>query len=208
MTPTTSSETNPETHSEITLFGRACPSIGLSEALTACGEYLEGAIGLFYSPTACAMGRWLNGEMQGATGEPMGLDQVFEAKIFNETYELRWLNQSRNLGPAALISEQALAPFGAFTEDVSLPQSLIPHDQQYLLWGEGLNPSQGRSPQSGWSCLSAARIGRLDVPIENLQPNQRVQLLTREYFGELTDSRFDFGNVVVLEERLLGLAIS
>jgi CRISPR-associated protein (TIGR03984 family) len=198
--------TSPETTTQ--LFGLACPSIGLSAALTACGAYLEGAIGLFYSPATCLMGRWQDGQMQGSDGQSLNnLSQFFEAKVFNVNYELRWLKQPQNLGTAVILSETELTAFDSFSKDVSLSQPLIPHDQRYLLWGEGLNPKQDRSPQPNWSCLSAARIGRLDVPIANLQPNQRVQLLTREYFGELTDSRFDFGNVVVLEERLLGLAI-
>jgi CRISPR-associated protein (TIGR03984 family) len=71
-------------------------------------------------------------------------------------------------------------------------------EQQYLLWGTGTD----ESPRPGWSRLSAARIGALDLPLEDVPRYARVILRTCEYLSER-----EHGNVVVGEEILVGLEV-
>jgi len=113
---------------------------------------------------------------------------------------------SNGLGRAVLISDIELTSVFNDEVDVSLTQILDTIPQQYLLWGKGIV----RSPSSfqGWSRLAAARIGTLDVPIMGIKPKQQVKLMAKEYIGLCEGEAGEkYGNVSVLEERLLGLEI-
>jgi CRISPR-associated protein (TIGR03984 family) len=55
----------------------------------------------------------------------------------------------------------------------------------------------------GWSRLSEARIGKLDVPLANVPQNGRVQLSAIEYLAQTEGD--ENGNVSVVEERLIRL---
>jgi hypothetical protein len=70
--------------------------------------------------------------------------------------------------------------------------------QQYLLWGERAKHHNS----NGWLQLSTARIGSLNVPLpDDFSQGQRVYLKTVEYLAEVDD----FGNVSVIDERLVKL---
>lgn len=203
------------------LYGRASDSILLADALKIWQAFQgkQEAIGLFYSPQTCALASIIQGKVRDATGralasivqgtvsDAMGqevaeLSNCFEARIFNETAELRWLNHTGGSGRAVLLSEQPIDPQYGDTELPAL-EFLKVLSQQYLLWGEGVeNATSTRSPVSGWSRLSTARIGKLDVPVSGIKEKQRVVLKVREYL----QAEQDYGNVFVAEERLIGLA--
>ena len=181
-----------------TLNGRKSQDISLQDAIAACQSHFDNsAIALLYSPTACQFAKLKGGSLQNAIGEDIKTAQIFEARIFNKTSELRWLNISSGKGYAVLISQDDIS--GVFKDECNLEYfEYLP--QQYVLWGEGMsNPSK---EPNGWSRLGAARIGGMDVPIADIATNeQRVILEVIEYLKEVDDH----GNVAVVEERLVKL---
>jgi len=186
-----------------TLYGRTSKeNISLEEALKQCAIFLEDSVALVYAPSFCKFAKFENGGL--SLVDDRSLSTVFEARVFNQNVELRWLNISNGLGRTVLISDIELTRVFTDEEDVSLTEILDTIPQQYLLWGKGVV----RSPSlpQGWSRLAAARIGALDIPITDIQPKQQVKLMAREYIGlSEGEAGEKYGNVSVLEERLVGL---
>jgi CRISPR-associated protein (TIGR03984 family) len=125
---------------------------------------------------------------------------VFEARLFNENCELRWLNRLAGEGDAALISkveQQSLTGLEAMA-----PKACERLSQQYLLWGE---KARSQPKAESWRRLADARIGKLDIPLaEDFAQEQRVYLKTCEYLAVVDD----YGNVAVVEERLVKLEVA
>ena len=186
----------------------------LQESLKACRSSLTGkeTIALLYSPKDCQFARLghnngvialLNHENEPI--EASDLAQVFEARIFNENAELRWLNQSAGLGRAVFLWEESASPQAPATntaingyDPIETLTELECLEQDYLLWGEGwTKPDQWGE---GWSRLTLARIGPLAVPIKDLHQHQSAVMKVREYL-----KADDYGNLSVVEERLLGV---
>lgn len=177
---------------------RAEQTLTLSDAITVCQSSLEGAIALLYSPQACELGRLVSdSSLQGVDDQSIELSDVFEARIFNENCELRWLNCINGSGNTALISEieQTVAGFNSVE-----PKTCEALTQCYLLWGE-----RATEPNSeGWQRLAEARIGKMDIPLnESFTQEQRIYLKTQEYLA-VADH---YGNVAVIEERLEKLQV-
>jgi CRISPR-associated protein (TIGR03984 family) len=208
----------------ISLYGRASNGLTLEAALGVCSTALQSAdqpaIGLIYSPRKCEFVRLENCELWNSRGRA-ALDSVFEARVFNQQTEMRWLHQTNGQGRAVLLSEKEISPAcrDKLHEDVSL-KALKTLDQTYLLWGEGIDQSKTGLPQ-GWRRLTAARIGRIDLPIrETIGREDRVKLKVVEYLaeydsdGNLVQDEADadvsklHGNVAVAEERLVGLEVA
>jgi CRISPR-associated protein (TIGR03984 family) len=174
--------------------------MSLPEAIAHCGDVLKDAIALLYSPNACQFLRLISGTLQDSYGKSVNhLSDVFEARIFTEHCELRWLNRDRGKGDAVLLTEvkQSISGFQVCQQPI---EGIL--DQQYLLWGKPvLNPN---NIQDGWQRLAEVRIGKLNIPIsERLNDKeQRVYLKTREYINAL-----EYGNCAVIEERLLKLEV-
>jgi CRISPR-associated protein (TIGR03984 family) len=174
----------------VTLYYNSYSNTTLLEALQQHQKCFELAVGLFYSPIECQFG-----EVRGTIVANKNLKGVFEARIFNENAELRWLQESAGKGKAVLLFESNdVTQNYPKTNTVSVIHTL---DGEYLLWGQGNN----QPAFNGWSNLSEARIGQLAVPISNIKEKDRVALHFREYFEECDDH----GNVAVIEERLIGL---
>jgi CRISPR-associated protein (TIGR03984 family) len=184
-----------EQSSDKKLYGRCSQEIYLTDVLKKCVPLFGSAIGLFYSPTQCFFGKVVADQVTGHDGHGLALKDVFEARVFNERGELRWLNERDGHGRAVLISEKVINSY--LDHDLPEVDVIDSNDQQYLLWGEGT----GGEAIEGWSCLSAARIGKLVVPIPGVERNERVRLQVCEYLS-VNDCH---GNVVVAEERLWGL---
>jgi CRISPR-associated protein (TIGR03984 family) len=181
------------------LYGRSQQEMTLQEAIAACHPCFASAVGLFYSPEACGLARVTGSRVTDSEDREMLLNAVFEARIFNADYELRWLNQRGGQGTAVLLSERAIADY--LTDPIEELDAIATQDQTYLLWGEGLSAELA----AGWSRLATSRLGKLDVPIGGVsQQGQRVQLKAIEYFQRLDHL---YGNVVVAEERLTGLKL-
>ncbi|NJP12383.1 MAG: TIGR03984 family CRISPR-associated protein [Cyanobacteria bacterium CRU_2_1] len=181
--------------------------ITLADALNAeCSvALLENAVALLYTPRSCQFARYQNGTLLDAEEQAVDFDPVFEARVFNSKAELRWLNETAGLGRAVLLSEDETLP--EFEQSVldrptKSPLSAVRTiPQRYLLWGKGHEPA---IESDTWSILSEARIGQLRVPVGQLKAGQTVYLQAIEYLAEVDC----FGNVAVVEERLLGLEVS
>jgi CRISPR-associated protein (TIGR03984 family) len=182
------------------LFSYQQPEISLAEAMQLP---LPTSYGLFYTPTQCLFGLWDGKKISDAQDKPIDLEQVFEAHLFNSNLELRWLKgfNPDNLGNAVYLFENTQKNKLNW-EQLPTLNDLSIHENQYLLWGEYW---QADDLAANWSCIATSRIGKLLVPIANLQKNQRVVLKTREYFGLPDNVAGEHGNKVVLEERWLGL---
>lgn len=188
------------------LYSRTSENITLKGTIDECHTKLEGAIGIIYSPQSCQLVKLdSEGNLWGYNRyhrqekyEKIELDypksSIFEAIIFNEDYELRWLNENEGKGKAVIISEENLDNcLDKKLDDLSIMDTF---KQQYLLWGE---KAKTELAQQGWQKLSSARIGSLNVPInQEIFDNQRVYLHTVEYLKSVDE----YGNVAVIEERL------
>lgn len=200
----------------MTLYSHALSDVTLDAALKnyADLDIASGAVALLYGPRKCRFALWdaaakkLKDEHDGE----VNLAHYFEARVFNQTAELRWLSNAQGRGRAALLAESSYDNFAA-PKEISLYNGKT-LEQTYLLWGQGFvspTAADGKPAAAVWGCLSEARIGQLYVP-HPCQDKQRLRLKAREYLGyvEQEDDEGKLipdpnGNVVVVEERLLGL---
>lgn len=187
-----------------TLYGRTSKSnISLLGALGKCKGTLADSVAILYSPSFCKFAKFENGKLMDEKLQDLDISTVFEARVFNPHAELRWLNVSNGQGRAVLISEENISQYldDEIEDLTTVDDGII--EQTYLLWGKGVVRSPSTSPD--WSRLSAARIGGLDVPIAGIQTKQQVKLIAREYIGLCEGDAGEYGNVAVLEERLIKL---
>ncbi|MBI5758597.1 MAG: TIGR03984 family CRISPR-associated protein [Planctomycetales bacterium] len=185
-----------------TLFVYTDHGQSLPETLAAFAKTLpaSGAVALLYSPANCMFARLASdSSLTDGEGNLVNLARVYEARVFHDGAELRWLNDP---GPdqahrTAVLSDNAMT-IGPTAAPLAFIDTL---PQTYLLWGEGWS-GNNRLP-SAWSRLATARIGKLDVPLAGVSANNRVLLHAVEYLAEYED-----GNVGVAEERLLRLEVN
>jgi len=181
---------------------RAADHITLETALRRCAAvFTTPAIALLYTPQEFLFARCAaEGELTNARGETIPYENIYEARVFDEQSELRWLNTLLGEGRACLLSTHDITDFLERSVDEFESQPIVAtNPQTYLLWGQGV--AQPIELASGWSRLTMARIGRLDVPLAGIQPEQRALLHAVEYLSVVDD----YGNVAVLEERLVKL---
>lgn len=184
------------------LYAIAHNETTLKDSLNACQSVwdMEGAIALLYSPRSCQFARLMKDGSQSVLMNPenqvIGLSDVFEVRVFSDEAELRWLNQANGTGRAVLLSEveKTLDNY----EPVKTLMDLETLPQTYLLWGAGWIKPDAWGDE--WSRLTLARIGSLPVLIFGVERQQSVRLKVREYLKS-----DDYGNMSVVEERLLGL---
>ncbi|MBD2395141.1 TIGR03984 family CRISPR-associated protein [Cyanobacterium aponinum FACHB-4101] len=185
------------------LHAQSSVNITLSEAINQCLNPLEDAIALLYSPNFCQVLKLeKDGNLSNSKEEIINTNYqdnyIFEARIFNPNYELRWLNEDEGKGTAAIISENDFD--NCLAKKLDSIKVIDTINQQYLLWGEKAKTKLNE----GWQRLSAARIGSLDIPLsQSLSQEKRVYLNTREYLKVMDN----FGNVRVIEERLINLEV-
>lgn len=188
--------------SEQLYIHRGCGQ-SLPEALSLLARTLrdsDAAVALLYTPHECLVARFTpdSGLTRPVAGkmQSVSLNSTYEARVFHERAELRWLNDPRSARAhrTVILSDTAL--------DLGLTQTalspLATLDQAYVLWGRGY--AGGGQLPAGWSRLAEARVGSLDIPWPDVREGQYVQLHVREYLGAFAD-----GNVAVAEERLLKL---
>lgn len=193
-----------ESHSNSSsLYAVARDEVSLQASLKAYRSILKEheAIALLYSPRSCQLARVAADEsaiLLDHRNHPIDPSRVFEARVFSDKAELRWLKRGHD-GRAAILSEiektvEGYTPVEALVDMQKLRQT-------YLLWGKGSVHPEGWA--EGWSRLTLARIGPLPIPISGVSPHQQsVALVAEEYLQE--DS---YGNLSVVEERLLKLEI-
>lgn len=185
------------------LYGQSSENITLAAAINCCLSKLNEGVALVYSPQSCQFLKLENdGNLYDSKGKLCDLNYqnnpLFEVRIFNPDYELRWLNEKDGKGIAVIISELEITNCLENNLDLEISEVL---PQQYLLWGEKAKTTINQ----GWQRLSAARIGSLDVVISQpLSPDKRAYLKTREYLKVMDK----YGNVCVAEERLIKLEVA
>jgi CRISPR-associated protein (TIGR03984 family) len=121
---------------------------------------------------------------------PVSIEGVFEARVFSERGELRWL-AGDDSGRAALLLD---APPDELPDRWE-PAAAVPYrdrfTRRYLLWGR-----QVPSATPGWTRLDEARVGPRDIPAAG---GPYLRLEAWEYVGERD------GNACVLAERLVAI---
>lgn len=178
-------------------------NVSLKEAIANYQEVLKDSIALLYSPQSCQLAQLKQDKLKNSQDQPIeNLNEIFEARIFNPNCEVRWLNYNNGKGKAVLLTEdndnlEQLESFG-YPNSINCEQI----EQQYLLWGE---KAKSFPNNNNWQRLSEARIGKLDIPLDQeVKKNQRVYLKTYEYIKKVDD----YGNVAVIEERLVKLEVN
>lgn len=177
--------------------------VTLPEAVALCTPQIacnNDAIAFLYTPKEfCLVKLHLDGKLFNSKGElsKKCLDSVYEARIFSPSLELRWLHKENSKGQVVLISEGTIE--WQYNEVIETEKIgfIDTTEQRYLLWGKGMKDNI--DPQ--WSNIATSRIGVLSIPVPQVQDQQHVQLVTKEYLQE----EKGHGNVVVIEERLIGL---
>lgn len=197
------------------LYGRANNDIELMKAIEDCGDILfqSPVIALLYTPDWCGFaqveqaGSAIDLTLSARDKRRFDAASVFEARVFSDRAELRWLKQWPNKGRAALIAEEDISKYLDVEAGTFENADFI--DQTYLLWGEGVEPKRDKLP-ANWSRLAMARIGTLDVPYPLSsglsavsQQGERIYLVSREYLAVPDDE--PHGNVTVVDERSMKL---
>ncbi|OLE54296.1 MAG: hypothetical protein AUG51_08920 [Acidobacteria bacterium 13_1_20CM_3_53_8] len=164
---------------EAKLFSGRVEETTLAQIVKEYFEIYGEGFALLYSPKAAYLAK-LKSEHHfvasvGKEPAPVTLGEkdwrdVFEARIFNVTAELRWLNRKNGAGPAALLCKNDVREFfGAKPERVmtktkGVEKTLVGAlEQTYLLWGQAADVSQ-----SGWTKFAEARIGAFFVPVDGV----------------------------------------
>ncbi len=181
------------------LYSLRRQEIALTDALhgAAAGEVL---VGFCYSPASAFFVRWDGNTLDAGEGADLG--QVYEARLFAEAGELRWLRDPEHvqgLGDAVWLSESPV-PRSGWTQ-LSPLEGLEPIASQRLLTG-----LLGKPVKAGWSSMHAPRHGEVAVPAVGAA-DQRLCFTLREYLGQAPGIAGEDGNRLVVEERLLAIAV-
>ncbi len=150
----------------------------------------EPTYGLFYSPGACRLLIRRADGFVDHSGKKPDLGDVYEARIFSETGEARWVES----GCGVALAEKKLAGLGEPTSQKDREKNEI----GYLLWGQGTGASDGK-----WSKLATSQIGTLHVPVPGVGKLKYVRLKAVEYFDE-----DECGNLSVSDERICGFEVA
>lgn len=126
---------------------------------------------------------------------PSETEDVYEARLFGERAELRWLATSG--GHAVFLTEDRDELPSFFTPLAPVVATGV-CDGQYLLWGRGAGEAR-----EGWTTLATERIGSIRVPAE-VEQGGYAAVKTREYIVQDPEH----GNSHIAEERLLAFARS
>jgi len=152
------------------------------------------SIGLFQTPRRYYVARVDDGRVSLRDGS-IPLEEVFDARVFSDDVELRWLNVDDGHGRAVALTEDAAALPEQFEERHEPIRAVDVLRGEYLLWGRA-----AAHHDTGWTTLTSARVGALDVPA-TVPAGERAVLVTREYVARDPEH----GNAYVAEERLLHL---
>lgn len=178
--------------SQADVHAYARPDTTLKDVLTWQG--LNGLVGVTYGVDAARFVR-VDGErlvgFDGTKEFDLSLDVPYEARIFGEHFEMRWVHQRAGKGRAVVIADGKRQPAG--WEEVG--QSwLKPLERRYLLWEVNRDAGTG----GGWTCLASRRVGTMWIP--GTFNTDHVCLVAHEYPAEHED-----GNVAIVAERYVGL---
>jgi len=142
-------------------------------------HYREKTFALLYASAKCFLGlvdKDGNIEVED-NADKLDLAKIFEARIFNENAELRWL---KGFGEKII-------------SDADFPDC-EKLDQFYLVWGK-----KNDSPKENWTQFATARIGTFYVP--KAIDTEYARFAAVEYLRTEQEN----GNVFVADERLKGV---
>lgn len=159
------------------------------EAFFAVAENDKDTFAIFYAPHKCFLAKH-NGKDFEVKENGFDLNRVFEARIFNEVSEMRWLNDPNGNHAAAILSETQLIFDGkTLRTESNVIGGLC---QEYLCWGQSTGTTK-----DDWTEFATARVGAFYVPVE-LEAGQTYARFTAvEYLRTYED-----GNIAVVDERL------
>lgn len=138
-------------------------------------------------------------------GFAIEIDQVYEARLATEAFELRWLRDptcAAGTGSAALTSETdlPLLPLG-WKQEPNLVDVTC-HDTPLLLTAQ---PAREQTAEARWLTVDAPRHGKLALPCEGAPATgQRLAWRWREYLGPAEGHAGEDGNQTVVAARLAG----
>jgi hypothetical protein len=183
----------------ITLHAYRTEDMGLGDAMGALpGQELQGYC---ITPASFRFARASAGVID--TDAPCPQDQIYEARFFNPTLELRWLRDpgGNGAGTAVWLSEAHLNLPG--WEHSELPDLTALPNQTRLLTGSLAQPA---SKRPGWCNMHAPRHGQVAVPCDQGLSGDRIGWQVREYLGPAPGSAGEDGNHMVVEERIIAIA--
>jgi CRISPR-associated protein (TIGR03984 family) len=193
--------------SETKLFISAAPHLSLADAVASFTKNFSTDIkhyALLYAPHKCFLAIVDRDNTFRNEKDLIDIKNVYEARVFNRTAELRWRNKENGFGKATVLCDTDSFEF-LNTESKAFKTNIYGEDkelvgeikQTYLLWGESIDGSK-----NGWTRFAEARIGSFYVPVDGIGASEksRAQFRVIEYLGEYED-----GNVAVCQERLCGI---
>lgn len=186
------------------LYTQRRDAVTLNEALAALpGQTL---VGFCMTPAKFAFARWIGKTVE--TADSIDLAQVYEARFFNETGELRWLRDpaTAGFGTAVWIAETEIT-LTEWEQPCPLPldvEPILETDAHRLLTGKLAEPHESLA---GWSWMNAPRHGKVAVPVSGGNSQQRLAYVVREYLGSAPGSAGKDGNKMVVEERIIGITV-
>ena len=142
-------------------------------------HYREKTFALLYASNKCFLGlvdKAGNIDVKD-NADKFDLEKVFEARVFNENTELRWL---KGFGEKIISDDD-------FSDCTKL-------DHFYLIWGK-----KNDSPKDNWTQFATPRIGTFYVP-KSIN-TEYAQFTAVEYLRTEDEN----GNVFVTDERLKGI---
>jgi CRISPR-associated protein (TIGR03984 family) len=188
----------------MTLYLLTAPDpLTLADALAAV-KLPEGAVAFLSSATDHQIARWDGTALHTAQGR-CDLTGVFSARLFDEFADVRWLHSHGGRGDLVMLTEDPATPAGWQEGELPVESTM---DGEYALWGRRFEHIDG-APD--WCRALEGRLNWVDLPhpapaaAESAQdwPDEYLCLCYREYL-----TADGFGNLSVLDERLLGVAVT
>jgi CRISPR-associated protein (TIGR03984 family) len=166
----------------------------LSDTLSDLGDFV--GIALLYSPNWAKIVRVKDGKfdcMQDGKFDENELPSVFEAKIFNEDIELRWVNKDGEVGVSTTLNEVG-------NGDSNHPIRLSDERSKHLLYGKLQNNGK---MENGYVTIFDEKVGRIKVPVDNDFVFSEGNLAFECYEYYLLDEKY--GNARVIDTRFIGI---
>lgn len=185
----------------IKLYTQRHDAVTLNDALPAfTGQTFTG---FCMTPAKFVFAQWNGNLVETANG--IDLAQVYEARFFNESGELRWLRDpaTEASGTAVWIAEAELELAGWEKMNPVDVESLP--DSQRLFTGILAEPHE---TLTAWSWTNAPRQGKVALPFFGGKAGRRLAYMVREYLGDAPGCAGQDGNKMVIEERIVGIVLA
>lgn len=187
----------------IKLYTLRRDAVTLNAALEAFPD--QTLAGFCMTPAKFVFAQW-NGKAV-ETADVIDLTQVYEARFFNATGELRWLRDpaADGSGSAVWMTETETMLNGWDTVNPHLEvEPLSDTDTHRLLIGVW---AESHESLVGWSRMNAPRHGKVAIPFTGGNARQQLAYVVREYLGYAPGSAGDDENKMVVEERIIGITV-